>query len=167
DLRAYFKSLGADISEEQPPASLALNLAEIINVCDVCFREASDSDIEAGAQQHRLPARGRGARRGRAPGERVLRQAGAGPFQPARRDGRARASEPLRGAQRGQPPALRRLLQPGQGGRQDGHDNDGVQRPPKGSVTARHPRFVAAVSVGLLHIVRRGIRRLKNGSIYY
>ncbi|KAL3194074.1 hypothetical protein MRX96_046128 [Rhipicephalus microplus] len=46
DLRAYFKGLGADISEEQPPASLALNLAEIINVCDVCFREASDSDIE-------------------------------------------------------------------------------------------------------------------------
>lgn len=47
DLRAYFKSLGADISDEQFPETLALNLAEIINVCDVCFREATDADIEA------------------------------------------------------------------------------------------------------------------------
>lgn len=47
DLRTYFKGLGADISDEQCPESLALNLAQIIGVCDACFREANDSDIEA------------------------------------------------------------------------------------------------------------------------
>lgn len=47
ELRAYFKGFGADISDEQCPDSLALNLQEIIAVCDVCFKEASDADIEA------------------------------------------------------------------------------------------------------------------------
>lgn len=47
DLRVYLKGLGADISDEQCPESLALNLAQIIGVCDACFREANDSDIEA------------------------------------------------------------------------------------------------------------------------
>lgn len=47
DLRTYLKGLGADISDEQCPESLALNLAQIIGVCDACFREASDTDIEA------------------------------------------------------------------------------------------------------------------------
>ncbi|XP_077538694.1 eukaryotic translation initiation factor 3 subunit m [Haemaphysalis longicornis] len=47
DLRTYFKGLGADISDEQCPESLALNLAQIIGVCDACFREAPDADVEA------------------------------------------------------------------------------------------------------------------------
>lgn len=47
ELRSYLKGFGADISDEHVPESLALNVQQIIGVCDVCFKEASDADIEA------------------------------------------------------------------------------------------------------------------------
>uniref|UniRef100_A0A2R5LFH7 Eukaryotic translation initiation factor 3 subunit M n=1 Tax=Ornithodoros turicata TaxID=34597 RepID=A0A2R5LFH7_9ACAR len=47
DLRSYFKDCGADISDEDCPDSLCLSLQQIISVCDSCFREATDAEIEA------------------------------------------------------------------------------------------------------------------------
>lgn len=47
DLRSYFKDCGADISDEDYPSSLCLNLQQIISVCDSCFKEATDAEIEA------------------------------------------------------------------------------------------------------------------------
>lgn len=47
ELRSYFKDFGADISDEDVPDSLSLNIQQIISVCDSCFREATDAEIEA------------------------------------------------------------------------------------------------------------------------
>ncbi|XP_076369952.1 eukaryotic translation initiation factor 3 subunit m [Tachypleus tridentatus] len=47
DLRSYFKSLGADISEENSPEGFLIDLQQIIGVCDVCFKEQSEADIES------------------------------------------------------------------------------------------------------------------------
>jgi len=46
ELRAYFKSLGADISEEKSELGLEDDLQKIIGVCDVCFNSAAESDVE-------------------------------------------------------------------------------------------------------------------------
>lgn len=47
ELRKYFKSLGAEISEEKSPKGIEDDLHKIVGVCDVCFKDANESDIEA------------------------------------------------------------------------------------------------------------------------
>ncbi|CAG9791898.1 unnamed protein product [Diatraea saccharalis] len=47
ELRKYFKSLGAEISEEKSPKGIEDDLHKIVGVCDVCFKEPNESDIEA------------------------------------------------------------------------------------------------------------------------
>lgn len=47
ELRKYFKSLGAEISEEKSSKGIEDDLHKIVGVCDVCFKEPSESDIEA------------------------------------------------------------------------------------------------------------------------
>lgn len=47
ELRKYFKSLGAEISEEKSPKGIEDDLHKIVGVCDVCFKGANESDIEA------------------------------------------------------------------------------------------------------------------------
>ncbi|KAI8425507.1 hypothetical protein MSG28_001523 [Choristoneura fumiferana] len=47
ELRKYFKSLGAEISEEKSVKGIEDDLHKIVGVCDVCFKETSESDIEA------------------------------------------------------------------------------------------------------------------------
>lgn len=47
ELRKYFKSLGAEISEEKSAKGIEDDLHKIVGVCDVCFKETSESDIEA------------------------------------------------------------------------------------------------------------------------
>lgn len=47
ELRRYFKSLGAEISEEKSPKGIEDDLHKIVGVCDACFKEPSESDIEA------------------------------------------------------------------------------------------------------------------------
>lgn len=39
ELRAYLKSKGAEISEENAEGGLHVDLAQIIEVCDVCLKE--------------------------------------------------------------------------------------------------------------------------------
>lgn len=39
ELRAYLKSKGAEISEENSEGGLHVDLAQIIEVCDVCLKE--------------------------------------------------------------------------------------------------------------------------------
>ncbi|KAJ1177639.1 hypothetical protein NDU88_002891 [Pleurodeles waltl] len=46
ELRAYLKSKGAEISEENSEGGLHIDLAQIIEACDVCLRE-DDKDIES------------------------------------------------------------------------------------------------------------------------
>jgi len=47
ELRAHFKSLGADISEERSEAGLEDDLQKIISVCDASFKEGSETaDVE-------------------------------------------------------------------------------------------------------------------------
>ncbi|XP_015599246.1 eukaryotic translation initiation factor 3 subunit M [Cephus cinctus] len=46
ELRVYFKSLGAEISEEKSPRGIEDDLHKIIGVCDVCFKEGNESEIE-------------------------------------------------------------------------------------------------------------------------
>lgn len=46
ELRAYFKSLGAEISEERSPRGLEDDLHKIIGVCDSCFKDPNDVEIE-------------------------------------------------------------------------------------------------------------------------
>lgn len=46
ELRAYFKSLGAEISEERSEKGLEDDLHKIIGVCDACFRDATESEVE-------------------------------------------------------------------------------------------------------------------------
>merc|ERR1719430_1204149 len=48
ELRAYFKSLGAEISLERSPKGLEDDLHKIIGVCDACFAsDAAETEIEA------------------------------------------------------------------------------------------------------------------------
>ncbi|XP_030416134.1 eukaryotic translation initiation factor 3 subunit M isoform X1 [Gopherus evgoodei] len=46
ELRAYLKSKGAEISEENSEGGLHIDLAQIIEVCDVCLKE-DDKDVES------------------------------------------------------------------------------------------------------------------------
>ena len=39
ELRAYLKSKGAEISEENSESGLHVDLAQIIEACDVCLKE--------------------------------------------------------------------------------------------------------------------------------
>lgn len=39
ELRAYLKSKGAEISEENSEGGLHVDLAQIIEACDVCLKE--------------------------------------------------------------------------------------------------------------------------------
>ncbi|CAG9563594.1 unnamed protein product [Danaus chrysippus] len=47
ELRKYFKSLGAEISEEKSPKGIEDDLHKIVGVCDACFKENNEADIEA------------------------------------------------------------------------------------------------------------------------
>jgi len=47
EIRSYFKSLGAEISEESSNEGFEKDLRQIIEVCDLCFKENSESDVEA------------------------------------------------------------------------------------------------------------------------
>lgn len=46
ELKSYFKKLGADITEEKSPKGLEDDLRKIISVCDICFKEATENEIE-------------------------------------------------------------------------------------------------------------------------
>lgn len=46
ELRAYFKSQGASISEKRSENGLEDDLHKIIEVCDVCFNVATESEVE-------------------------------------------------------------------------------------------------------------------------
>jgi len=46
ELRAWFKSQGADISEERSEKGLEDDLQKIIGVCDVSFKDTSEADVE-------------------------------------------------------------------------------------------------------------------------
>ena len=46
ELRSYFKRLGAEISEERSPKGLEDDLHKIIGVCDSCFKDASEAEVE-------------------------------------------------------------------------------------------------------------------------
>jgi translation initiation factor 3 subunit M len=46
ELRCYLKSLGAEISEEKSPKGIEDDLHKIIGVCDACFKDCSEQDIE-------------------------------------------------------------------------------------------------------------------------
>jgi translation initiation factor 3 subunit M len=46
-LRAYFKKLGAEISEEKSPKGIEDDLHKIIGVCDACFKEVPEAEIES------------------------------------------------------------------------------------------------------------------------
>jgi translation initiation factor 3 subunit M len=46
ELRIYFKSLGAEISEEKSPKGIEDDLHKIIGVCDACFKEGNEAEIE-------------------------------------------------------------------------------------------------------------------------
>lgn len=47
ELRIYFKSQGAEISEEKSPKGIEDDLHKIISVCDVCFKEGNEVKIES------------------------------------------------------------------------------------------------------------------------
>ncbi|KAK0159699.1 hypothetical protein PV327_010787 [Microctonus hyperodae] len=46
ELRIYFKSLGAEISDEKSPRGIEDDLHKIIGVCDACFKEGNETEIE-------------------------------------------------------------------------------------------------------------------------
>lgn len=46
ELRIYFKSLGAEISEEKSPKGIEDDLHKIIGVCEACFKEGNENEIE-------------------------------------------------------------------------------------------------------------------------
>lgn len=46
ELRAYLKGLGAEISEEKSPKGIEDDLHKIIGVCDACFREGHEQEVE-------------------------------------------------------------------------------------------------------------------------
>lgn len=45
-MRVYFKSLGAEISEEKSPKGIEDDLHKIIGVCEACFKEGNENEIE-------------------------------------------------------------------------------------------------------------------------
>lgn len=47
ELRVYFKSLGAEISEEKSPKGIEDDLHKIIGVCDTCFKEGQEVEVES------------------------------------------------------------------------------------------------------------------------
>nr|QBH73921.1 eukaryotic translation initiation factor 3 subunit M [Frankliniella cephalica] len=47
ELRAYLKSLGAEISTEKSPKGIEDDLHKIIGVCDTCFKDVPEQDIES------------------------------------------------------------------------------------------------------------------------
>jgi len=46
ELRVYLKSLGAEISEERSPKGIEDDLHKIIGVCDTCFKEGNEAEVE-------------------------------------------------------------------------------------------------------------------------
>uniref|UniRef100_A0A1L8DSM9 Eukaryotic translation initiation factor 3 subunit M n=1 Tax=Nyssomyia neivai TaxID=330878 RepID=A0A1L8DSM9_9DIPT len=46
ELRKYFKSLGAEISEDKSPKGIEDDLHKIIGVCDVCFKDGDPHQID-------------------------------------------------------------------------------------------------------------------------
>ena len=46
ELRAYFKGLGAEISETRSDKGFEDDLHKIIGVCDACFRETNVKDVQ-------------------------------------------------------------------------------------------------------------------------
>ncbi|KAG5898503.1 hypothetical protein JTB14_015507 [Gonioctena quinquepunctata] len=46
ELRVYLKSLGAEISEEKSPKGIEDDLHKIIGVCDACFKEGQEAEVE-------------------------------------------------------------------------------------------------------------------------
>ncbi|XP_066259240.1 eukaryotic translation initiation factor 3 subunit M [Euwallacea similis] len=46
ELRGYLKSLGAEISEERSPKGIEDDLHKIIGVCDTCFKEGNEPEVE-------------------------------------------------------------------------------------------------------------------------
>ncbi|XP_044758062.1 eukaryotic translation initiation factor 3 subunit M [Coccinella septempunctata] len=46
ELRSYFKGLGAEISEEKSPKGIEDDLHKIIGVCEACFKEGNESEVE-------------------------------------------------------------------------------------------------------------------------
>lgn len=46
ELRSYFKKLGAEISEERSERGLEDDLHKVIGVCDSCFKDASEAEVE-------------------------------------------------------------------------------------------------------------------------
>jgi translation initiation factor 3 subunit M len=47
ELRKFFKKLGAEITEEKSTKGIADDLHKIIGVCDVCFKDGIDTEIDA------------------------------------------------------------------------------------------------------------------------
>lgn len=43
----YLKSLGAEISEENSPKGIEDDLHKIIGVCDACFKEGQEAEVES------------------------------------------------------------------------------------------------------------------------
>lgn len=46
ELRVYLKELGAEITEEKSPKGIEDDLHKIIGVCDACFKEGSEPEVE-------------------------------------------------------------------------------------------------------------------------
>jgi len=46
ELRSFLKSLGAEISEEKSSKGIEDDLHKIIGVCDACFKDVSEADVE-------------------------------------------------------------------------------------------------------------------------
>ncbi|XKL66820.1 hypothetical protein PGB90_010240 [Kerria lacca] len=46
ELKSYFKKLGADIAEDKTPKTLEKEVQQIIDVCDLCFKEQNEAEIE-------------------------------------------------------------------------------------------------------------------------
>lgn len=47
ELRKYFKSLGAEIADEKSPNGVEDDLHKIVGVCDACFKDNTEADVEA------------------------------------------------------------------------------------------------------------------------
>lgn len=47
ELRVYLKNLGAEISDEKSTKGIEDDLHKIIGVCDACFQDANEADIES------------------------------------------------------------------------------------------------------------------------
>jgi len=47
ELRKYFKSLGAEISEEKSAKGIEDDLHKIVGVCDTCFKSGNEDEIDA------------------------------------------------------------------------------------------------------------------------